>query len=185
MLSQYKAVFFDVGGTLLRVEPSVGEVYASHARPFGFVGSSDALDHLFRKEWSKSGGIESLGKKNSEETEKKFWRDLVFQVFEPSGGLNDFEHYFETVYEAFSQKDHWHVFEDVIGSGVFDKLKKRGVILGVVSNWDSRLHSILESTDLADYFDFVLVSAEVGSAKPNKTIFVEALRRSGVSSYEA
>lgn len=185
MLSRYKAVFFDVGGTLLRVEPSVGEVYAKHARPFGFRGLGEELDRQFRKEWSKSGGIESLGKKNSEEAEKKFWRDLVFQVFEPSGGLNDFEHYFKTVYEAFSRKDHWHVFEDVVGSGVFDKLKKCGVILGVVSNWDSRLHSILKSTGLAGYFNFILTSAEVGSAKPDKTIFIEALRRSGVSSHEA
>ena len=185
MLSRYKAVFFDVGGTLLRVKPSVGEVYATHARPFGFIGSGDELDRRFRKEWNKSGGIESLGKKSGEESEKKFWKNLVFQVFEPSGGLNDFEHYFETVYKAFSRKDHWHVFEDVVSSGVFDKLKKCGVILGVVSNWDSRLHSILKSTDLAGYFDFVLASAEVGFAKPDKTIFVEALRRSGVSSHEA
>jgi len=185
MLSRYKAIFFDVGGTLLRVEPSVGEVYAQHARPFGFRGSGEELDRRFRKEWNEIGGIESLGKKNGEESEKKFWRDLVFQVFEPSGGLNDFEQYFEIVYKAFARKDHWHVFEDVVGSGVFDKLKKCGVILGVVSNWDSRLHSILESTDLAGYFDFVLASAEVGSAKPDKRIFIEALRRSGVGSQDA
>ena len=60
MLSQYKAVFFDVGGTLLRVKPSVGEVYATHARSFGFTGSGDELDRQFKKEWSKLGGIESL-----------------------------------------------------------------------------------------------------------------------------
>ena len=104
MLSQYKAVFFDVGGTLLRVEPSVGEVYAKYARSFGFRGSGEELDHQFRKQWSKSGGIESLGKKSGEAAEKKFWRNLVFQVFNSSGGLNDFEHYFETVYEAFTKK---------------------------------------------------------------------------------
>ena len=74
MLSRYKAVFFDVGGTLLRVEPSVGEVYATHARPFGFVGSSDELDHLFRKEWSKSGGIASLSNKSNIKAEREFWR---------------------------------------------------------------------------------------------------------------
>ena len=184
MLSRYKAVFFDVGGTLLRVEPSVGEVYAKYARPFGFTGSGEELNRRFRKEWSDSGGIESLGKKSGEEAEKKFWRNLVFQVFKSSDGLTDFEHYFEVVYEAFSRKDHWRVFEDVVSSGILNKLKKRGVILGVVSNWDSRLHSILKSTDLSNYFDFILASAEVGSAKPDKKIFVEALRRSRVSPHE-
>tara|TARA_B100000959_G_scaffold147458_1_gene154820 strand:+ start:2619 stop:3311 length:693 start_codon:yes stop_codon:yes gene_type:complete len=185
MLSRYKAVFFDVGGTLLRVEPSVGEVYAAHARPFGFKGSGDELDHQFRKEWKEVGGIESLGKKTGEEAEKKFWRNLVFQVFEPSGGLTNFEHYFETVYEAFARKDHWHVFDDVANSGIFNKLKKGEVVLGAVSNWDSRLHAILQSTNLAGHFDFILASAEVGSAKPDETIFAEALKRSGVSPHEA
>ncbi len=185
MLSRYKAVFFDVGGTLLQVEPSVGEVYAIHARPFGFNGSGEELDHRFKKEWRTAGGIAALGKKTGEEEEKLFWRDIVFRVFEPSGGLNNFEHYFETVYEAFSRKDHWHVFDDVMDSGVFDKLKKSGIILGVISNWDSRLHAILKSMNLAGHFDFILASAEVGSAKPDETIFAEALKRSGVSAHEA
>ena len=185
MLSRYKAVFFDVGGTLLKVDPSVGNVYATYARPFGFIGSPDELDHLFKKEWNKSGGIASLDQKSGQKVERKFWRDLVFQVFEPSGGLNDFERYFEIVYEAFARKDHWHVFNDVANSDIFEKLKKSGVILGVVSNWDSRLHAILKSTGLAVYFDFILASAEVRSAKPDKKIFIEALRRSGVIAEEA
>ena len=79
MLSQYKAVFFDVGGTLLRVEPSVGEVYAKHARSFGFRGSGEELDRRFRKQWNKSGGIESLGKKSGEATEKKLKKPLLSQ----------------------------------------------------------------------------------------------------------
>ena len=184
MLSKYKAVFFDVGGTLLRVEPSVGEVYATYARPFGFQGSAEELNQLFQKQWTNSGGIESLGEKSGEQVERNFWKRLVFQVFEHSGGLENFENFFEIIYEAFVKKDHWHVFDDVVDSNLLRKLKQSGVTLGVVSNWDSRLHKILESTDLAGYFDFILASSEVGSAKPDKRIFLEAIRRSGVSSKE-
>ena len=125
VLSKYKAVLFDVGGTLLRVEPSVGEVYAIYARPFGFKGSGKELNQLFHKEWINSGGIESLGKKSGEQAERDFWKSLVFQVFEHSGGLENFEHYFEIIYEAFARKDHWHVFDDVIGSDILKKLKKQ------------------------------------------------------------
>ena len=184
VLSKYKAVFFDVGGTLLRVEPSVGEVYATYARPFGFKGSGKELNRLFHKEWINSGGIESLGKKSGEQAERDFWKSLVFQVFEHSGGLENFEHYFEIIYEAFARKDHWHVFDDVIDSGILEKLKNSSITLGVVSNWDSRLHTILKGTGLAEYFDFILASAEVGSAKPDKKIFIEAIRRSGVKPAE-
>ncbi len=184
MLSKYKAIFFDVGGTLLRVEPSVGDVYATYARPFGFQGSAEELNQLFQKEWANLGGIESLGKKSGEQAERDFWKRLVSQVFEHSGGLKNFENYFEIIYGAFARKDHWHVFDDVISSDLLRKLKQSGVTLGVVSNWDSRLHTILESTDLAGYFDFILASSEIGSAKPDKRIFLEAIRRSGVSSKE-
>lgn len=180
MLSRYKAVFFDVGGTLLRVHPSVGEVYAMHARSFGFHGSGDELDERFRCVWEESGGVESLGHQSNEAAERRFWRGIVFRVFEPYGGLRNFENYFERVYTAFCGKDHWHIFEDVVESGIFDKLKKEGVVLGVISNWDSRLHAILESTDLAKHFDFILASAEVGSTKPDGKIFAEALKQSGV-----
>jgi len=184
VLSKYKAVFFDVGGTLLRVEPSVGEVYATYARPFGFRGSAEELNQLFQKEWADLGGIESLGKNSGEQAERNFWKRLVFQVFEHSGGLENFENYFEIIYEAFARKDHWYVFDDVIDSGILEKLKKSSVTLGVISNWDSRLHAILKSTNLAGYFDFILASAEVGSAKPDKKIFLEAIRRSGVNPTE-
>ena len=184
MLSKYKAVLFDVSGTLLRVEPSVGEVYATYARPFGFKGSGKELNRLFHKEWINSGGIESLGEKSGEQAERDFWKSLVFQVFEHSGGLENFEHYFEIIYEAFARKDHWHVFDDVIDSGILEKLKNSSITLGVVSNWDSRLHTILKGTGLAEYFDFILASAEVGSAKPDKKFFIEAIRRSGVKPAE-
>ena len=185
MLSKYKAVFFDVGGTLLRVEPSVGDVYANYARPFGFQGSAEELNQLFQKEWSNFGGIESLGKNSGEQEEKNFWKKLVFQVFEHSGGLENYEGYFEIIYKAFERKEHWHVFDDVISSGLLRKLKQSGATLGVISNWDSRLHTILESTGLAGYFDFILASAEVGSAKPDKNIFFEAIRISKGSLQEA
>ena len=68
---------------------------------------------------------------------------------------------------------------------ILETLKKRGVVLGVISNWDSRLISTLENIGIARFFDFILPSAVVGSAKPDKKIFEEALRRSGVAPHEA
>ena len=184
-LTPFKAVFFDVGGTLIRVHPSVGDVYARHARPFGYSGSVEVLNDGFRAQWKKMGGIESLGDKSGAEAERNFWRELVFEVFKPLGGLDRFEEYFDLIFEEFRKKSNWRVYEDVIKSEILETLKKRGVVLGVISNWDSRLISTLENIGLARYFDFILPSAVVGSAKPDKKIFEEALRRSGVAAHEA
>ena len=184
-LSSFKAVFFDVGGTLISVYPSVGGVYAKHARNFGFSGTVDELNKGFRLQWKKMGGIESLGDKSGKQEEKKFWKNLVYEVFRPLGGLDRFDEYFALIFEVFEEGSNWKIYEDVIESKIFQKLKERDVILGVISNWDSRLISTLENLNLADNFKFILPSAVVGSAKPDKKIFEEALRLSGVKPHEA
>lgn len=184
-LSNFKAVFFDVGGTLIRVHPSVGDVYARHARDYGFTGTADALNKGFRLLWKKTGGIESLGNKSGPKEEKKFWKGLVYQAFEPLGGLDRFDEYFELIFEVFRDGSNWKIHEDVVESNIFEKLKQQNITLGVISNWDSRLTSTLENLGLACHFKFILPSAVVGSAKPDKKIFKEALRLSGVKPHEA
>ncbi len=131
------------------------------------------------------GGIESLGNQSGAAAERKFWRELVYEVFQATGGLDRFEEYFALIFAAFRDKSNWRVYDDVIESKILETLKKRKVVLGVVSNWDSRLTAMLEDIGLARYFDFILPSAVVGSAKPDKKIFEEALRRSGTAAHEA
>ena len=179
MLKHYKAVFFDVGGTLLRVHPSVGDVYATHARDFGFTGSADDLNREFKQEWSNMGGMESLGRQKGLEVERAFWKELVRRVFEAHGGLNDFDRYFDHIYDVFRSKESWRVFEDVTESGLLDQLKNNGTVLGVVSNWDSRLPEILKNTGLASYFNFILASTVVGSAKPDRRYFSGSAEEGG------
>jgi putative hydrolase of the HAD superfamily len=185
MLKNYKAVFFDVGGTLLRVHPSVGDVYATHARNFGFTGSPDDLNREFKQEWSNMGGMESLGRQKGLEVERAFWKELVRRVFASHGGLEDFDRYFDLIYDVFRSKESWRVFKDVTESGLLGQLKNDGVVLGVISNWDSRLPEILKNTGLASYFNFILASTVVGSAKPDTGIFQEALKRAGVPAEQA
>lgn len=185
MLAKYQAVFFDAGGTLLKVHPSVGHIYAHHARDHGFEGTADALDLEFREHWKKMGGIESLGQQSGEVAERKFWKDLVHGVFAEHGGLQNFDQYFDRIFDEFRKKENWRVFEDLTESDILGKLKSRGIVLGVISNWDSRLPDTLESIGLAKYFDFILCSAVVGSAKPDGKIFQLALEKSGVSADKA
>ena len=124
-LSSFKAVFFDVGGTLIHVHPSVGDVYARHARPFGFSGSAQDLNERFRRQWKKMGGIESLGHQSGAEAERKFWHKLVYEVFQPLGGLDRFEEYFDLIFAAFREKSNWRIYEDVVESKILETLKKK------------------------------------------------------------
>ncbi|XP_010083883.1 PREDICTED: haloacid dehalogenase-like hydrolase domain-containing protein 3, partial [Pterocles gutturalis] len=57
--------------------------------------------------------------------------------------------------------------------------------MGVVSNFDNRLETILKQCNLRHHFEFVLTSEEAGFAKPDRRIFEKALHRAGVSPEQA
>jgi putative hydrolase of the HAD superfamily len=58
-----------------------------------------------------------------------------------------------------------------------DALSQRGYRLGVISNADGRVKRLLEETQLAQYLDVVIDSAEVGFEKPDPRIFLAACDR--------
>lgn len=66
-----------------------------------------------------------------------------------------------------------------------DRLRARGLRLGVVSNSDGRVEQALVAAGIRDCFDVVLDSALVGVEKPDPTIFRAALAALGVAASEA
>lgn len=70
------------------------------------------------------------------------------------------------------------VFPDVLQ--VLNAVKQAGLARAIVSNWQCGLVHFCTDLGLEDMFDHVLASAEVGAAKPDPAIFVEAHRRLGV-----
>ncbi|MEA2370231.1 MAG: putative hydrolase of the superfamily [Solirubrobacteraceae bacterium] len=59
-------------------------------------------------------------------------------------------------------------------------LRRRGVHLVVLSNWDISLHDALASSGLTGLLDGVVCSAEHGEAKPAPGIFAAAVELAGV-----
>lgn len=68
---------------------------------------------------------------------------------------------------------------------VLDALRAGGHALAVVSNWDVSLHEVLDSTGLASRVDAVVVSAEIGVAKPDPEPFRRALAALGAGPGDA
>lgn len=64
---------------------------------------------------------------------------------------------------------------------VLTDLRRRGLAIAVVSNWDCSLGEALESLGLAGLVDLVVTSAEAGAAKPDSRIFHYALERLAVA----
>jgi HAD superfamily hydrolase (TIGR01549 family) len=81
----------------------------------------------------------------------------------------------ETVLEILDGALIFRVFPEV--REILETLKARGVGMGVLSNWDGSLRNVLRDLDLIRFFDFVLVSAEVGIQKPARAFFEMGLQK--------
>jgi putative hydrolase of the HAD superfamily len=175
-----KAVLFDVGGTLIDPRPPVGEVYAKVGRAYGLAVGAEQMQRVFGKKFSQRERQAALV---APDTERRWWSELVASVVEEFGGVRDFDGYFDELYSYFAKPGAWHVYPDVFPA--LGRLRDHGCALGIVSNWDSRALALCDSLGLRPYMDTIAVSALVGCAKPDATIFHRALRELDVRREEA
>ena len=85
---------------------------------------------------------------------------------------------FPDLYEHFAQPEAWRSFDDVLPT--LEELATKGVRLGVISNWDERLRVLLRRLKLDGFFETIVVSCEVGFAKPSPVIFAQAAEKLGL-----
>lgn len=173
-----RAVFFDVGGTILQVRPSVGHVYAKAAERLGYRVEPQSINGAFRDAWKQSlVRRREAGYVTSDAVLREEWRIIVADSFRgmlpPDAALRAFEELFE----HFAGPEPWSLAPHA--AETFEALKAAGLELGVLSNWDSRLESILEALGVLDFFDHLVISHAVSVEKPHPRIFEEAARRAG------
>jgi len=183
-----KAVFFDAGHTLIHTHPSVGEIYAREAAALGVTADADLLGREFSQVFSQNEGAlaaGSVGSPASDEQDFEMWRRIVREVHTrvPALARLDAEAWFRRLYEAFGRADHWRLYPDV--EKTLKGLRARGLKLGIISNWSTRLRPIARDTGLEGLVDFIVVSSEVGIRKPDPRIFNLALDRAAVRPHEA
>jgi len=85
----------------------------------------------------------------------------------------------KTMMDAFQ----FHAFDDA--RPALDELRKAGLRLICVSNWDISLPEVLERCRLDKALDGVVTSAEAGVRKPDPAIFTAALALAGCGPDEA
>jgi dihydrofolate synthase / folylpolyglutamate synthase len=162
-LSSIRAVTFDVGGTLIEPWPSVGYVYAEVAARYGVNVEPEALDRQFAQAWAARKDFSySLSD----------WSKLVQQTFAGVAATPPGASLFDALYTHFATAAPWRIFDDV--GPCLQELKRRGLKLGIISNWDDRLRPLLRELQLDSYFDSIVISSEAGLQKPDPRIFLAA-----------
>lgn len=167
----YDAILFDAAETLFTTKGTVGEIYHAVAQRFGSQATAEEIQRAFQREFRHSGPL-------STESEQAWWRDVVHRVFLDVGMVENFEEFFAEVYDQFRDSRGWRLFPET--RTVLDRLRRGGLKLGVVSNFDSRLYMVLNDLQILDLFDAITISSETGYAKPHPGIFAAAVHSAGV-----
>ena len=181
-------IFFDAVGTVFGVQEGVGMQYAQCADRVGVIVSAAALESAFYAAFKAAGpSVFPLASGDMiPKLESEWWRSVVFDTFNSVGVVNQFEsfdRFFEDVFQYFATAEPWIVYPETIA--VLGSLQSLGIPIGIVSNFDSRLHSVLRSLSLTQYFQSVTISTEVGSAKPSGKIFTTALSKHACEASQA
>jgi len=170
-----KAVFFDVDFTLIFPGPTFqAEGYrracAAHGieiDPAKFDAATAASSFIL------------------DEVEEQIYRHDVFihytaSIIEKMGGrgakVTDVA---REIYDQWSVNHHFELYEDV--APMMDELRKRTLIVGLISNSHRSLDAFREHFSLADVISVSVSGAEHGFMKPHRSIFERALERANVA----
>ena len=181
-----RAVFFDAGGTLIAPHPSVVDIYTRALKPLGIEPDPEALRRAYIGAWEEFDALVGPGRDRYSHYpggEREYWQRYVRRVLQRVSSDERAAEAADALHAAFSDPGAWAVFPEV--TRTLSALRERGLRLGVISNWDSRLRVLLSDLGLADRFDTITVSCEVGVEKPHHAIFERALESLGVEPHEA
>ncbi len=164
-------VVFDAVGTLIFADPPVHMAYHRLGRKYGCSITPAIASQRFKE------ALADLPKslETSPQRELEVWKALVSRV------LPDASHpeaIFQGLWEHFAASSSWGVYADV--EETLDELKARGIHVAIASNFDHRLHAVMnghrELKPIAKRF----ISSEVGWKKPSSRFFEAIVNDLGV-----
>jgi len=182
-----KAIFFDWFNTLARFDPPREELHSQILREFGIeVSPQKILPGVFAADsyWFEENARFRVRERSPEKRKEVNIRYQEIVLAE--AGVNASRELLlkiaNRVRELFAGIT-FVLFDDVLV--VLPELKKRELILGLLTNLARDMQPISHKLGLEPYIDFVVTSEEVGVDKPNPPIFLAALERAGVNASEA
>jgi HAD superfamily hydrolase (TIGR01549 family) len=174
-----KAVFFDVDFTLIYPGPTFqAEGYRRACAARGIEVDPEKFDEAT----AASSFI-------LDEVEEQIYKHDVFihytaSIIEKMGGRGaDVVDVAREIYDQWSVNHHFEMYDDV--APVMEMLRKRGLIIGAISNSHRSLDAFCDHFCLGHAITICVSGAEHGYMKPHRSIFDTALERAKVTASEA
>lgn len=173
--TRVRCVAFDAVGTLIHAEPAVAVAYATIGQRYGADLSTTVVRERFRIAFARR----QLTVQTSEADERAYWQSIVEEVLGP---VHDFTACFTELYDHFARPESWRVAAGA--ATVIRELKHAGLQLAVASNFDHRLHTVLDGLPELAGIDVRLISAEIGWRKPSRQFYETLCTRMGLTPAE-
>ena len=188
MSQSIRVVFFDAAETLFHVHGSVADIYLEHAVQFGFPRTPESLGAIkqaFSRAFREAPPpvFAATEPAQIKQSERLWWFDVVHNVFYRVGMFDRFDDFFERVFQVFEDPGSWRLYPET--AATLARLREQGQELGIISNFDSRLFSVMRGLGIAQAFDTVTISSLAQAAKPAPKIFQLALDKHAVDPEEA
>lgn len=170
-----KLITFDITGTLLKTD--VKKHYGAVGLEHGIIVDPIELSESFNVNFKKVSREHPVFGKHTGLGSDNWWRTVVYAVFRdldsniPEEKLSKVT---SSLIKRYRTKNCWNPFPGTIE--LLESLQEHNILIGIISNFDDGLDSILHSLDMKRFFSFVLCSYNLGIEKPNPEIFNEALK---------
>ncbi len=180
MTEEIDAILFDAGGTLIDLSPPRAEIFSQVLQATGTkVSASDVAaamtvaDREHDEEYARLDGKD----------EARFWKTYDEEVAKSVGYKGDFDLLEKQISGRFDdivpKVESWIPYPDT--KPTLEGLRARGFTIGLVSNATDLARRVMDRLGLSLYFDFMVLSEEVGVRKPAPGIFRLALDAAGTA----
>lgn len=170
-----RGLLLDAMGTLIRLRESVGTTYSRVAAQHDISVEAAAIDRVFAQVYRQAPPL-AFGALSGQEllaAERSWWAERIDAALGAAGGPQAPAELHQALFDHFADAAAWAVYDDV--SEHLRAWHGAGLDLAVVSNFDQRLHGLLEGLDLNRWLRLVVVSSSAGAAKPSPRPFQLAL----------
>jgi putative hydrolase of the HAD superfamily len=175
--TQIQAIFFDAVGTLIHPDPPAAPTYWNIGRRHGTRYSIDEIGRRFTRAFAAEEEADRIdGWRTSEDRERRRWVRIVGSVLDD---VNDPERCFQELYSHFSRPEAWRLEPE--DSQVIQELQRSDYALGLASNYDRRLRTVLAGMPSLAALGMVVISSEVGWRKPAGEFFEAMCRQAALA----
>lgn len=174
---RFRAILFDLDGTLRANEPEGVEAFIDYARQAGLNLTPAQIvlcERAVHRYWADGAQVADHMARFDE---RGFWINYNRILLDAMGieGCDGCAHRIQDYFDNYQPVD--VLYPET--PEVLRALKEDGYIVGLVSNRDGDLAPLVAQYGIAEYFSFTLSGGQAGSFKPDAGIFRQALRMAG------